>query len=112
MIITDLQELKFIASQLKAQGKTIVRTNGCFDIIHPGHVKTFQQAKDMGDIVMVGLNGDKSPYRSTKPGRPINSQESRAIMLDSLKYIDYVFIYDEETPIEPITAVIPDVLLK
>lgn len=112
MIISDLQTLQTNTKQLKEQGKTIVWTNGCFDIIHPGHVKTFQQAKEMGDILIVWLNGDKSPYRATKPGRPINSQDSRAIMLDSLKYVDYVFIYDEETPIEPITVVIPDVLLK
>jgi len=62
--------------------------------------------------VIIWLNWDKSPFRSTKPGRPINNQESRAIMLDSLKYVDYVYIYDDETPIEPITAIVPDILLK
>lgn len=112
MIIKDLNELKEITNNLKSQCKRIVWTNGCFDIMHPGHIYTFEEAKKLWDILIVWLNGDKSPYWATKPGRPIHDEWFRAKMLDSLKYIDYVFIFDEETPIIPIETIIPDILVK
>ncbi len=112
MIIKNIVQLKKIILPLKAEGKKIIWTNGCFDIMHPGHIKTFEEAKKLWDILIVWLNGDKSPYRTTKPGRPIHSQEFRSLMLDSIKYVDYIYIYDEETPFLPIQAIIPDILVK
>ncbi|MDP2670822.1 MAG: adenylyltransferase/cytidyltransferase family protein [bacterium] len=112
MIIRDINDLKQLGDTLRQQGKIIVRTNGCFDLLHPGHLKTFEEAKKLGDILIVGLNGDKSPYRTSKPGRPIHDISFRSKMLDALADVDYTFVYEEETPILPITALLPDVLLK
>ncbi len=66
----------------------------------------------MGDILVVGINGDSSPYRKEKPGRPINTQDFRAKMLDAIRWIDYIYIYDEETPLLAIKTLLPDILVK
>lgn len=112
MIITSLELLKTIWTELKQQGKKIVWTNGCFDLLHPGHLKTFSEAKRYGEIVIVWINSDQSPYRATKPWRPIHHQQFRATMVDALADVDYVFLYDEETPLIPIRTLLPDILLK
>lgn len=112
MIISDINVLWSTIATHKQEGKKIVRTNGCFDIMHPWHIETFAYAKQLWDIVIVWLNSDASPYRKTKPGRPINDQKHRSIMLDSIKYIDYVYIFDQENPLDPIATILPDVLLK
>ena len=112
MIYNNLQDFKEIIEGLKRQWKTIVRTNGCFDILHPGHIETFKKSKEYGDILVIGLNSDKSPYRKTKPWRPINDEKFRATMLQAVRFIDFVYIYDEDTPIFPISELLPDVLLK
>lgn len=104
-------ELKEKIDALKKQGKKIVFTNGCFDILHIGHIRYLKKAKAMGDILVVGLNADKS-VALLKPKRPINPQEYRAEILSALNMIDYVVIFDEETPKELITLLQPDVLVK
>lgn len=112
MILENLELLKEISDWLKNNWKKIWFTNWCFDIIHPGHIYNFQEAKKYCDILIVAINWDKSPYRKTKPWRPIHDQSHRAIILDSIKYIDYVIFFDEETPIIPISKILPDVLIK
>ncbi|MFO7660025.1 MAG: D-glycero-beta-D-manno-heptose 1-phosphate adenylyltransferase [Candidatus Cloacimonadaceae bacterium] len=106
--IIDWQEIPVI----KATGQTVVFTNGCFDIIHAGHVQYLQQAKDLGDILVVGLNSDASVRRLKGSSRPINSEENRALILAALQSVNYVIIFDEDTPYELIEAVQPDVLVK
>jgi len=112
MIYTNISDLALIVSDLKQQGKKIIRTNGCFDLLHPGHIETFKKAKEYWDILVVWLNGDQSPYRTTKPGRPINDQKFRSELLKAIRFIDFVYIYDEESPIIPISILLPDVLIK
>ena len=112
MIVYNLQVLKDICVAAKIQGKKIWFTNWCFDIIHPGHIHTFKETKNHCDILVVAINSDTSPYRKTKPGRPIHNQNHRAIILDSIRYVDYVIFFDEETPIVPISKILPDVLVK
>lgn len=103
--------LKAVIDDLKAKNKRVVFTNGCFDIIHVGHVRYLKKAKNLGDILVVGLNSDKS-VASIKPGRPINDQNQRAEVLSSLEMVDYVTIFDEDTPYELIKLIKPDVLVK
>lgn len=94
-------------------GKKIVFTNGCFDILHPGHVQLLREAKGEGDVLVVGLNTDASVKRLGKgDNRPVNSEQNRAIVLGGLASVDYVCLFDEDTPLELIKAVKPDVLVK
>jgi len=93
--------------------KRIVFTNGCFDILHRGHVEYLTKARDLGNILVVGLNSDASVKRQNKsPERPINNQETRAIILAALECIDFVVLFDQDTPLELIKLVQPDVLVK
>lgn len=112
MIYSDLSLLNQEITKFKNQWKTVVWTNGCFDIIHPGHIENFKKCREFGDIVIVWLNGDASPYWKEKPWRPINNENFRSLMLDAIRYIDYVYIYDEETPLTAIESIVPDVLIK
>lgn len=112
MILKDSNEIKNVVIHEKQQWKKIWFTNWCFDILHPGHISTFKEAKKYCDVLFVALNWDKSPYRKTKPWRPIHNETHREIVLDSIKYIDYVIPFDEETPIEKIKEVMPDYLFK
>lgn len=112
MITSSLTELIAFANECKKNSQTIAWTNGCFDIIHPGHLQTFAEAKKLADVVIVGLNADASPYFLNKPGRPINNEDFRANMLLGLKNVDCVYIFNRETPIEPIGAILPNFLLK
>lgn len=105
------KELKEILQKAKASGKRIVFTNGCFDIIHKGHVRYLREAKKLGDILVVGLNSDQSVKR-IKPGRPINNEEDRAEVLSSLEMVDYVVIFEEDTPYEIIKFLKPHILVK
>jgi len=90
----------------------VVFTNGCFDILHPGHVDYLQRARDMGSCLVVGLNSDASVRRLKGPLRPINDQQSRALVLAALACVDFVVIFEEDTPYELITKVNPKVLVK
>lgn len=112
MIISQISTLQCIVSELQQQNKTIVWTNGCFDIIHPWHIETFNFCKKHGDVLIVGINGDQSPYWKKKPWRPINAIHTRAIVLDNMKDVDFVYIFEEETPIIPIRTILPDILVK
>ncbi len=96
----------------KREGKKIVFTNGCFDIIHAGHVDYLEKAKALGDILVVGLNSDNSIRRIKGPERPINIQEHRKRVLEALKPVDMVIIFDEDTPERLIKEIKPDVLVK
>ncbi len=94
------------------EGKKVVFTNGCFDIIHAGHVKYLEKARSLGDILVVGLNSDSSVRKIKGRGRPITGQKDRATVLSALWMVDYVVVFDEPTPIKLITTIKPDVLVK
>lgn len=99
-------------SRLRRQGKRTVFTNGCFDLLHPGHVYTLTQAKTLGDVLVVGLNSDASVRRLKGPQRPILTVEERAVILSALEVVDYVTVFDEDTPLELIRLLLPQVLVK
>ncbi|MCS7164558.1 MAG: D-glycero-beta-D-manno-heptose 1-phosphate adenylyltransferase [Thermodesulfovibrio sp.] len=109
--ITKADELKNEIDNLKKQGKKVVFTNGCFDILHIGHVRYLKEAKKLGDILVVAINSDKS-VRKIKPLRPINPENERAEVLSSLEMVDFVTFFDEETPYNLIKLLKPDVLVK
>ena len=110
--IKTFDEIKTLASKLHSQGKKIVFTNGCFDILHVGHVKYLEVAKSYGDVLILGLNADSSVRKLKGPTRPINTQDDRAYILASLESVDYVVILEEETPYELIKLIKPHVLVK
>jgi rfaE bifunctional protein nucleotidyltransferase chain/domain len=105
------ESLKKICDTLKARGKRIVFTNGCFDILHKGHVRYLAQAKKLGDVLVVGLNADKS-VSALKPDRPVNPEADRAEVLAALSAVDYITIFSEKTPYRLIKLLRPDVLVK
>ncbi len=105
------KDLIAVCRRLHGEGKKIVFTNGCFDILHKGHVRYLRQAKRMGDVLIVGLNSDRSVSR-IKPGRPVNRERDRALVLEALCMVDYVTIFDEKTPYSLIKSLKPDVLVK
>lgn len=109
--IVDRAELKRICAGLRADGRRIVFTNGCFDILHKGHVRYLSRAKSMGDALIVGLNSDRSVSK-IKPGRPINTESDRAEVLAALSSVDFVTVFSEKTPYKLIKSVRPDVLVK
>ncbi|WP_457636373.1 D-glycero-beta-D-manno-heptose 1-phosphate adenylyltransferase [Persephonella sp.] len=96
----------------KKEGKKVVFTNGCFDIIHAGHVDYLEKAKSLGDVLIVGLNSDESVRRIKGKDRPVNIQEHRKRVLEALKPVDLVVIFDEDTPEKLIKQIKPDVLVK
>ena len=96
----------------KNQGKKIVFTNGCFDILHKGHVTYLNEAKKLGDLLLVGLNSDASVKRLKGPERPINNELDRQFVLSQLKAVDFVEIFDQDTPLELILKVKPHILVK
>jgi rfaE bifunctional protein nucleotidyltransferase chain/domain len=107
-----LNQLVQIRQSAKKQGKKVVFTNGCFDILHRGHVHYLKKAKELGDILIVGLNSDESVKKVKGEKRPIVSEDDRAFVLSALDCVDYVCIFDEETPEELIKKLVPDVLVK
>jgi len=109
--ILNWDELRQTVDRLRADGKKIVFTNGCFDIIHIGHIRYLKKARALGDVLVIGLNSDKS-VSGIKPKRPINPQNYRAEVLSSLEMVDYVTLFDEETPYELIKSLQPDILVK
>ncbi len=92
--------------------RKIVFTNGCFDLLHVGHVTYLAQAKALGDVLVIGLNTDASVRRLKGPDRPVNKQDARALVLAALESVDYVVFFDEDTPYNIITQVKPDILVK
>jgi len=110
--IKSLNEILLITKEQKNKNKKIVFSNGCFDILHTGHVKYLEKAKEFGDILILGLNSDISVKELKGSGRPINSEEDRAYILASLHMVDYVVIFNEKTPLELIKLINPDTLVK
>jgi len=107
-----LQEAKAEIDGLKTIGKKIVFTNGCFDILHVGHSRYLYDAKGMGDYLIVAVNSDRSVKAIKGPDRPVNNQNDRAEMLAALGCVDCVIIFDEETPLDAIKSLMPDILVK
>jgi rfaE bifunctional protein nucleotidyltransferase chain/domain len=95
----------------KRNGRRVVFTNGCFDVLHPGHIKTLERARELGDALVVGINSDAS-VGNLKPGRPLIPQNERAEILAALECVDAVVIYNELTPREIVSALLPDILVK
>ena len=110
--IKNLQEILTTVSELKKNNKKIVFTNGCFDILHIGHIKYLEAAKSHGDILIVGLNSDQSIEIIKGANRPINPANDRANIIAALKSVDYLVVFDEETPLNLIRSIKPDVLVK
>ena len=112
--LLNIEELKEVLKIERDKNKNlkIVFTNGCFDILHRGHVEYLQKAKELGDLLILGLNSDSSVKRLKGEGRPINKEEDRAIVLSALECIDYITIFEEDTPLELIKIVKPDILVK
>ncbi len=110
--IKKLEALKRSLAQDRKAGKKIVFTNGCFDILHVGHVRYLSQARSLGDKLVIGLNADASVRNLKGPDRPVNRQNDRAEVLASLNAVDYVVLFSEPTPIKLIRAVQPDILVK
>lgn len=110
--VKNIEELIAIRNDLKLQNKKVVFTNGVFDILHAGHVDYLSKAKEKGDVLIVGLNSDSSVRRIKGELRPIVPQHERAFIISSLKPVDYVVIFDEDTPHEVINKLVPDVLVK
>lgn len=110
--ILYIEELKEVLNSERSKNKKIVFTNGCFDIIHRGHVEYLKKAKELGDLLILGLNSDLSVKRLKGENRPINKEKDRAIVLAALECIDYITIFEEDTPLELIKIVKPDILAK
>ncbi len=110
--IISREEAHQIAEQLHEAKQPIVFTNGCFDLLHRGHIELLHFAKEQGKVLFVGLNSDSSVQRLKGTRRPINSQDDRAAILAAIEYVDYVVIFYEDTPFELIAVIQPDVLVK
>jgi rfaE bifunctional protein nucleotidyltransferase chain/domain len=110
--IKSLDEIVLIRQRLRSEGKKLVFTNGCFDILHAGHVRYLNQARSLGDALVLGLNSDKSVRVLKGEGRPIVPEDERAEVLAALACIDFIFIFDDLTPQRVIDAIVPDILVK
>jgi rfaE bifunctional protein nucleotidyltransferase chain/domain len=110
--IVSRTQIKQIVEQLKNSGRKIVFTNGCFDILHIGHLELLEAARQYGDVLIVGLNSDDSVRRLKGSQRPINKEVDRARLLAALTVVDYVVVFGEDTPRELIEAITPNVLVK
>lgn len=111
-VICTLEQLIVEVENLKKSGKKIISTNGCFDILHRGHVTYLEAAKKLGDILIVGINADARVRGLKGEGRPVNKEQDRAIVLSALKSVDYVFIFQEETPKEFLAKLKPHIHAK
>lgn len=116
MIVANWRDFLPERQRLRAAGRTLVFTNGCYDLLHPGHLKTLEHARALGDCLLVALNTDASVRRSkadkSGPPRPILPELERAEIMDALEFVDYVTLFDEPTPQEIIATLLPDVLVK
>ncbi len=112
MIITSLHDLELLRETLRAEGKRIVFTNGVFDILHAGHVTYLDQARTLGDVLVLGLNADESVRRLKGPDRPVNTDADRALVVAALRSVDHVVIFGDDTPLAIIETLLPDVLVK
>ncbi len=110
--VLNLTELAAERAHLRQAGKRVVFTNGCFDLLHPGHVRYLQQARALGEVLIVALNSDRSVRELKGPARPILQEAERAEVMAALACVDYVTIFDEPTPQRVIATLLPDVLVK
>jgi len=110
--IVSREELKPLVNYWKGTGKKIVFTNGCFDLLHAGHVAYLTEAASLGDVLILGLNSDDSVQRLKGPERPVNDEITRSALLGAMYFIDAVVLFNEDTPLELIKTVLPDVLVK
>jgi D-glycero-beta-D-manno-heptose 1-phosphate adenylyltransferase len=110
--VVTVEQAKTIIYRWKLLGKTCAFTNGCFDILHQGHIFSLGQAAKEADFLIVGLNSDASVQRLKGPTRPINNTKSRAIIISNLAIVDLVVVFEEDTPLELIKSLMPDVLVK
>jgi D-glycero-beta-D-manno-heptose 1-phosphate adenylyltransferase len=110
--IVSQDELLQITARERTGGRTVVFTNGCFDLLHPGHVRCLAEARALGDVLVVAVNSDHSVRGNKGPARPLVPQQDRAEVLAALSSVDYVTIFDEPTPCELIARVLPNVLVK
>jgi len=110
--IKTREEVRNIIKDLKTKGKRIVFTNGCFDLLHLGHIRYLEKAKTLGDILVVGVNSDHSVQNLKGPKRPILPEEERAEILSGLGCVDYITIFDEKDPLELISTLQPNILVK
>jgi len=110
--IVTLSKAVELRLQAKAAGRKVVFTNGVFDILHRGHVEYLEKAKEMGDLLILGLNSDASVRSIKGPKRPLCPQEDRAIVLSALSCVDHIVLFDEDTPQKLIEALVPDILVK
>ena len=111
-LVTDIKKLMEVCKQYKSSGKTIVMTNGCFDILHAGHTYILEESKKLGDILIVALNSDISIKKIKSQDRPIISQNDRAYVLSCLSSVDHIILFDDETPEKIISKILPDILVK
>lgn len=109
--ITLDQALKMLTPGVRRENK-IVFTNGCFDLLHRGHIYYLSRARERGDLLVVGLNSDSSVTKLKGPGRPVNNTEARAEVLGALAFVDYIIVFEDETPLDLIVALKPDLLVK
>jgi rfaE bifunctional protein nucleotidyltransferase chain/domain len=110
--ISDLSKLKVSIGAWKSEGKKVVFTNGVFDLLHIGHITYMAKAAELGDKLVIGLNSDSSVKRIKGEDRPVNDQNSRAALLAALFFVDAIVVFEEDTPINVITALMPDILVK
>ncbi len=108
----NVEELQSIVAKAQASGKKVVFTNGCFDILHPGHLHVLREAKALGDLLIVAVNTDGSVKRIKGPSRPVVTEAARAELIAALEMVDYVTLFDEPDPCGVIMAIHPDVLVK
>ena len=110
--LKSLDELERLTSQAKACGKRIVFTNGCFDILHPGHLHVLREARALGDLLIVAINSDQSVKQLKGPARPVMPEAQRAELIAALEMVDYVIVFEEPDPSHLIAAIRPDILAK
>ena len=110
--VLSLEELILRFGPGKRNGKRVVFTNGCFDLLHPGHIRSLETARGLGEVLIVGMNSDESVRRLKGEGRPVIPEQERAEILASLECVDAVVIFDESTPQRVVAALLPDVLVK
>lgn len=111
-MIIEASQLRLLKEKLKSENKKVVFTNGCFDILHKGHVTYLNEAKSLGDHLIVGVNSDESVKRLKGDDRPVTAENDRAFVLNNLKAVDDVIIFPEDTPYELIKEIVPDFLVK
>ena len=110
--LKSLKEIITLRKELKSANKKVVFTNGCFDIIHAGHIDYLNKAKELGNVLIVGINSDISVKKIKDKNRPIIQEKERALIVSNLRAVDYVVLFDEETPDNLINKIIPDILVK